>query len=234
MKLRENWRLGTAPIRAKKWRHFLVIVTMGVVLGLVMAIGLGIAGLEREVRLAEPDVNESGTGQIMDLALSNVKVTSVLDLFLSSVSVKTPFVAYEVSADKTFAKMWQTYTIAVGVLLAVALVIIVMTLVRLLGQEAKNQRLYRARGAGPGDLKRIYGCYALVLGIIVCILAVVIGVVSTVALSLVYAEPLTQVFELAYGVETQVWLIGWDWRLLVILGLVPVVMMVTGVLGSKK
>lgn len=232
MKLKENWRLGTAPIRAKKWRHFLVIVTMGAVLGLVMAMGLGIAGLEREVRSAEPGADEPAVGQVTSLALSNVKVTSVLDLFLAEVPVKAPFIAYEVNADKTFAGMWGTYTIVAGVLVGVALFITVMTMLRLLGQETKNQKLYRAKGATPSDLGRIYGCYALVLGLIVCLLATIIGVALMVALSLGYAEPLTQVFELAYGVETQVWLIGWNWRLLVVSGLVLVAMTVTGVLGS--
>lgn len=234
MKLQDNWRLGVAPIRAKRWRHSLVVLTMSAVLGLVMAIGLGIAGLERAVRAVAPGGDEPGTGQVMNLALSNVKVTSALDLFLASVPVKTPFTAYEIDTDKTFAEMWQTYTIVTGVLLAVSLIITVMTIVRLLNQEGRNCRLYQARGATPGDLRRIYGCYTLTLGVLVCLLSVLIGVGLMVVLSLAYAGPLTQVFELAYGVQMKVWLIGWNWRLTIVLLATLVVMAITGVLGRSR
>jgi len=232
MKLRDNWRLGFAPIRAKKWRHALIILTMGLVLGVVMALVMGIAGLEQAVRSAEPKGDEPAVGQVMDLALSNVKVTSALDLFLVAIPVKTPMTAYEVSAEKTFGKMWGTYTVVIGVLLVAALIITMMTLVRLLGQEAKNQKLYQAKGATPGDLRRIYGCYTLILGVLTCVFGAVLGVGLTVALSIAYAEPLTQVFELAYDVQTEVWLIGWNWRIPVVLGLVLVVMVGTGMLAA--
>lgn len=233
MKLRDNWRLSLAPIKVKKWRHILVIVTMVMTLGLVVALGLGIAGLEQVVRVAESTSGEP-VGQVMDLALSNVGVASALDLFLSAVPVKTPFTAYAVNTGETFAGMWDTYVIISGVLLMVSLVIIVMTLSRLLGQEAKNQEIYQARGATLGDLRRIYGGYTSLLGVMVCLLAVVLGVVLTVVLSVVYAVPLAQVFELAYGVQAEVWLIGWNWRILLMLGVVLAAMTLTGVLAPKS
>lgn len=233
MRFRDNWRLSLAPIKAKKWRHSLVIVTMALVLGLVVAMGLGIAGLEQAVRTAEPTSGEP-VGQVMDLALSNVGVMSALDLFLAAVPVKTPFTAYAVNTEETFAGMWNTYMIISGVLLAVSLVIIVMTLSRLLGQETKNQKIYQARGATLGDLRRIYGGYTLILGVLVCLMAIVLGVTLTAVLSIVYATPLTQVFELAYGVQEEVWLVGWNWRILLMFGIVLVTMTLTGVLGAKS
>ena len=233
MRFRDNWRLSLAPIKAKRWRHSLVIVTMVLVLGLVVAMGLGIAGLEQAVRTAEPMSGEP-VGQVMDLALSNVGVTSALDLFLAAVPVKTPFTTYAVNTGETFAGMWNTYMIISGVLLAVSLVIIVMTLSRLLGQEAKNQKIYQTRGATLGDLRRIYGGYTLILGILVCLMAVMLGVALVIILSMVYAAPLAQVFELAYGAQMDVWLIGWNWRILLIIGLTLAVMTAIGVFGIQK
>ena len=193
MRFRDNWRLSLAPIKAKKWRHSLVIVTMVLVLGLVVAMGLGIAGLEQAVRTAEPTSGEP-VGQVMDLALSNVGVTSALDLFLSAVPVKTPFTAYAVNTEEAFAGMWNTYMIISGVLLAVSLVIIVMTLSRLLGQETKNQKIYQVRGATLGDLRRIYGGYIFLLGVFGCLMVITLGVAFKGALSFFHASPFTQNF----------------------------------------
>ncbi len=232
MKMCDNWRLGVAPIKAKKWRHALVASTMGVVLGLIMAIGLGIAGLEQAVRKVAPEAGEPGTGQIMDLALNNVKVNSVLDLFLAAVPVKTPFTAYEVNIDMAFEKIWRTYAIIAGILMTVSLFITVMTLSRLLGQETKNRKLYQAKGATLNDLRRIYGCYTLMLGVLVCLLAVIVGLGLMTILSLLYAVPLTRVFELAYGAQMTVWLVGWSWRLVVILLTTIVAMTMTGIWKS--
>ena len=65
-------------------------------------------------------------------------------------------------------------------------------------------------------------------------MAIALGVTLTAALSVAYASPLTQVFELAYGIQEEVWLVGWNWRILLMLGIVLVAMTLTGVLGAKN
>lgn len=105
-----------------------------------------------------------------------------------------------------------------GVLAVIGLIVMYFTVMRLIGQDGQTISLYYALGATRRDVGKIYLCYVLELALWAVGFAVVLGAGMMVALSLINAEGLTAVWQLAYGVQGwRVWLIGWNsWMWLLI------------------
>lgn len=141
---------------------------------------------------------------------------------------------------ENFRGVWRAYGIVSAILLVVAVVIELSTYIRLIGQDTKTIALYYAMGATHGQIRRIYVIYLLTLSLLAVMMAVGVGMILAVVVSLVNAEGLAQAFMLEFGVEVErVWLVGWNvriWKMAVVVLLVaPVAVLVSWrQFGGKK
>lgn len=127
------------------------------------------------------------------------------------------------------------------VLIAVALVVILFTVVRVIKQETRNAALYRALGATKGEVKQIYLWYVLELCAWTVVFALVVGVILVLVVCGINQGALVSVFSTAYGqvLAGPVILLGWTTKLLGIAGVVfliaPICILLTsGQFKDKK
>lgn len=146
-----------------------------------------------------------------------------------------------VGAEAVFRVMGALIDVLSAVLMAVALVVVLFTVIRVVKQESRNAALYRALGAMRGEVKLIYLWYALELCFWTVVSAMMMGVILALVVSGVNQEALVSVFSTAYGqVMTEpVILVGWTMKLLGVAGAVfliaPVCVLLTnGQFKDKK
>lgn len=100
---------------------------------------------------------------------------------------------------------------------------------RIIGEERQATAIYRAVGASKGDIRKVYLTYAVMLSGITAILALLVGWIGATVVHFIYSAELTYGARTMYGLvtDTNVWLIGFDWRII----LVVLIMMMIGVLS---
>lgn len=100
--------------------------------------------------------------------------------------------------------------VSVG-LMVLAMVVLVTTVVRLIGQERKTIKLYYALGASGKDVWLVYFLYVIELCLVAIGLALLVAVLIALGVSWLNAGNLKTVVELGYGVKDYVMvLVGWS------------------------
>lgn len=130
-----------------------------------------------------------------------------------------------------FREIEKVYTIIWIVLTAIGAFITISTYTRLINQEVRNIALYRALGATVKNVYIIYATYLVILSLLTMVVALAVGTLLALVVSLVYQGALSADFSISFGVEpVSVWLAGWDSTVLVIVAInVVVALASTGV-----
>lgn len=130
--------------------------------------------------------------------------------------ISNPLGAYEVLQN-----VWQVVSIIIVLLVVIAATIALGTYIRIIGQDAKKIRLYRAMGATKGQLRLTYLVYLEMMSVAVVGFVALVGVFVAVLVSLVNMGDMIAVFALGLGViRDQIWLLGWNWMLCYIMGVI--------------
>lgn len=131
--------------------------------------------------------------------------------------------------------VWVVYGVVCVVLMAIVVAIEAGTYTRLIGQDTKTIALYYAMGATRRQIRRVYMVYLLLLSVIAVVVAGLIGVGLAMMVSMVNGEALTQAFVLGFGTEARkVWLMGWNWQIVVMMGVVLMMVPVVVLCNAKQ
>ncbi len=133
-----------------------------------------------------------------------------------------------VGTEMNFRGLWKVATVVGVVLMVIAGVIMLSTYGRLMRKDKKTIALYRAMGAGRGQIVLIYIVYLVGLSLLAAVLALMIGAMLALIVNMMNMELLEQAYVLGFGAEMKErWIISWSSRIWVMIG----VMVMTGVLG---
>lgn len=141
---------------------------------------------------------------------------------------------------RVFKNVWIVFGVVAGVLMAIGIIIMLTTYLRLVGQDTKVIALYRANGATRVQTVGIYMVYFLMLSVLAVGFVLVLGVVLALLVSLVNGTALSQAFTLAMGMpERTIILIGVNkWALIIagaMLAVAPVAVLLSlGQLSGKN
>lgn len=133
---------------------------------------------------------------------------------------------------RVFKNVWIVFGVVAGVLMAIGIIIMLTTYLRLVRQDTKVIALYRANGATRAQTVGIYMVYFLMLSVLAVGFVLVLGVVLALLVSLVNGTALSQAFTLAMGMpERTIILIGMNRWVLIIAGAMLAVAPVTVLLS---
>ncbi len=132
-------------------------------------------------------------------------------------------------------QMWGIIGGLAVVLIVLAVIIMLATYLRLMGQDAKVIALYRAMGATRGEVILIYLIYFLMLSLIVTGFALGLAVIVMLIMTFVDGPIVGQVLALTYGVPVRLaWLMGWNKMILVIIAVILLVVPACVLLGMGQ
>lgn len=114
--------------------------------------------------------------------------------------------------------MWAIFSVVGLIIGMIAVIIMLTTFARIVGQDEKVIALYQAAGATTGQVRKIYLVYLLILSMATAVFALVVGLVMTLVMNLVNMTAISEAFMLGFGMaRRQIWVIGWNWRMLVVM-----------------
>lgn len=175
----------------------------------------------------------------LDLVLTQVNTSSV-PMFAIPGELEEAIEPAILEVQENFRGVWKVHGVICVILMIIVVVIELSTYVRLIGQDTKTIALYYAMGATQGQIRVVYGIYLSMLSMVAVLVAMAVGAILAMVVSLVNAGDLAQAFMLAFGAEVeQVWLVGWNariWGMVVVLLLIaPVAILLSGrQFASKK
>ncbi len=113
------------------------------------------------------------------------------------------------------------------VLAAIAVIVIIVTYLRIIGQDCKNIALYFTAGATRWQIRLVYCIQLLIISLLAILFALCLSGVIAVLINLKYQTPLSQLFALNFGImPTKTMLFGWSGAILkyliLILAMAPV------------
>ena len=150
--------------------------------------------------------------------------------YLTMSAVSDPLKTYD-----NFQLVWLVFGITAAVLAVIALIIAVSTYARLIGKDMKIIALYHAMGATRGQVRLVYLSYLLILSVMTVVFSLAVGLGMALLLGAVNGEVINQVFWMGFGVEPgKIWLVGWNWMIWVMIGVVLLAALVAVVLGNGQ
>lgn len=119
------------------------------------------------------------------------------------------------STISQYQSLQQIIKIVANILAVVAVIVIVTTYLRLLGQDHKIISVYFASGATKLQICLVYCVYLTILSLLAILFALCLGSLAALVINLIYQTPLEQLFALNFGtLKTPVILFGWDFAIL--------------------
>lgn len=145
-----------------------------------------------------------------------------------------------IDEEHYYQMIWQILDVATVVLVVIAIIVMASTYTRVLAQNTKVVSLYHTMGATKSDIRKIYCVYLVCISLLASGFALAVGLLLVLAINLTSATALTQTLALNLGsLKHAVWVIGWNWRVLIIF-LVPLlvapltILLNNGAFGAKK
>ncbi len=134
-----------------------------------------------------------------------------------------------------FQILWLFLNIAKYVIVVIALVIMLITGLKVLTAEAKTIQLYRSLGASRADVNLIYGWYLLEFAGWTVGFALVIGLLMAGIMGALNSMALADMLTIAYAqpVVGSIVLMGWNWSLTQVVAVMLLVAPVCLLLGQK-
>lgn len=121
----------------------------------------------------------------------------------------------------TFIKINKTLQTLMIILGIVALMVMIVTFVRLLNYDRKKVALYYALGASHRNVLGIYLAFLFILCCLTILVVTVLTLCFTLLINLINAEALNQIFTLAYGTtKTHIILFGFNNTLWYLVGII--------------
>jgi ABC-type antimicrobial peptide transport system permease subunit len=93
--------------------------------------------------------------------------------------------------------------IALPIALALAAIIIWITMARVIIDSRRETAVFRALGAKRGDVMQIYISYSLIVALLIAAFALVLGSIGAIVIEVLYGAQVTNYAKVAYGVFDQ-------------------------------
>ncbi len=130
---------------------------------------------------------------------------------------------------------WLIFSIVGLVIGVIAAIIMLTTFARIIGQDKKVIALYQATGATAGQVRKTYLVYLLMLSVMAAVFALVVGIGLALVMNLINLTAISEVFMMGFGAARKtIWVIGWNWRMLVVMLAIILVAPVSIVLAWRK
>jgi len=199
-------------------------------------VGEGIDGIETEAVLAEFANVEQAEEFMQDPENDCTEVGQMLGECGEEYRYRVATIVSEpITTRENLWGMWTVYGVVCVVLMIIVVAIEIGTYTRLIGQDTKTIALYYAMGATRGQIRGVYTVYLLMLSVMAVVVAGLIGVGLAMVVSLANGEVLTQAFILGFGMEARtIWLMGCNWRIAVMTGVVLAVAPVAILCNAKQ
>ncbi len=112
--------------------------------------------------------------------------------------------------------------LASSLVILIAMVVLILTCVKILSMESQTIHLYRALGASTFDICLIYFAYLLELCLAAVIFAIILGLVIAGLISLFNLAAFSQMFTFAFtrNIPPRTVLIGFNWEITKIIGII--------------
>lgn len=108
------------------------------------------------------------------------------------------------------------------IIIAIAIIVMIFTCLKVISAESTTIQLYRSLGASSADLCLIYGWYLVELCLLAAGFAVLFGTVLSLITTMLNASALSQMLTAAYAcpVTWPIFIFGWNWQITQILAVI--------------
>lgn len=145
-----------------------------------------------------------------------------------------PFGSGTLFVDELRGRIQQGLFIAIGVVGAIAAIVLWGMIGRIIADSRRESAVFRAIGAERGDIAGIYGIYALLLSLRVACFALILGVAIAFIVDMIFSGAATTSAQLAYAaVNTNIRFRFFDfssWYIVLILGIIIFIGMIASIL----
>lgn len=185
------------------------------------------------------DANDTGRQRIwVTFDRADLAYRYYADQTSEMLTIASPF-GFELDPKWSYAPTDTLFTIIVAIFGTLALLVNIVTLLRVIKRDNDVAVLYCAMGATPGQIRTIYGLRTLLLSLAAVAFALLVGTILCLVFNLVHAKALADVYALCFGTaSSSVVLFGWKWEVLLVVGIlllaVPITFCLTWRSGSRQ
>ncbi len=152
--------------------------------------------------------------------------------------VSSPF-GFELEERWGFQSAQNFFKMVVGILGVLAIIVNVITLVRVMERDTNNIALYYVMGANKNQVHMVQSLRVLLMCLLAVIFALLVGVIVCFGFNFVQAGTLAEAYALAFGaLEEPVVLFEVKWQVLIFIGMIfivaPVVILLTWKTTAKS
>ncbi len=134
--------------------------------------------------------------------------------------VASPF-GFGLDSEWSYQPTEDFFWLIAIILSVLALIVNIITLVRLTERDAETGALYYAMGARPAQVRMVQILRMVCLSLLTSIFVLIMGVVICLVINVCFAEILAEAYALGFGTLTEpVILLGWDWAALGFIGVI--------------
>ncbi len=148
--------------------------------------------------------------------------------------VASPF-GFALDPKWSYGPTENLFWLIVGIFGVLAIIVNIITLVRLVGRNFHTALLYYRMGAKSGQIRAIYILHMIILCFLTSSFVLIVSSMLCLIINIIHAGTLAELYALGFGtLEEPILLIGWRWEVLVLIGMVFTAVPLATLLSWRK